>query len=65
MTRSFWNRLVLSVAVLAAPALMVGCGEEPAPAPVDVPAASAPGAPGEMTPAPAAGEPAPVTEAPK
>ena len=60
MTRSLSTRLVLGLAVLAAPALFIGCSEESKPA-ADVPAATstpaataapaaAPGAPGEAPP---------------
>jgi hypothetical protein len=56
MTRSFWTRLVLGLAVLTAPAILVGCAEETKPAatgtstpPPGTDAAAKGGAPGAPT----------------
>lgn len=66
MTRTPWTRFVLGLAVLAAPALLIGCAEEAAPTATEPPAAAAPGAPGEAPAAPGApGEAAPAVEPPK
>ncbi|MGE3819405.1 MAG: hypothetical protein AB7I30_08220 [Isosphaeraceae bacterium] len=74
MTRTLWTRFVLSLAILASPALLVGCSEEAAPPVTDAPVV-APGAPGEGAPVAPSGEaapgapgeaaPAPAPEAPK
>jgi hypothetical protein len=52
MTRSILSRLVLGLAVLTAPAIMLGCSEEPKPAETPAPAG------GTATPTPAPSAPA-------